>query len=197
MAIACDFRPDSPASRRPPSPALAIREDGLAGPAGRQRLAGPTRPSDAGEVDDPAAAVDRPPAAAGDQALPGAPAAALDERQLDRGAPSPQRHGIGVEQADQLAGRRRHPPIAARGEAEVGAGLEHDRVRGELASGPCGGVGGGVVDDDQLVARPQLVDERGQRRGERPARIVGDDHGREGGHGDGILMQDGGPAVLD
>ncbi len=71
------------------------------------RLPRPARPRDAGEVDDPAAGVDRPPALGGDQRLPCRPPASLRQRPLDRVAPARLGNGVGVEQAEQLA---RSPP---------------------------------------------------------------------------------------
>ena len=121
-----------------------------------ERLAGVAGPGDAGEVEDPAAGVDALAALRGDERLPGGPAAALGQRPLDPVAPAGLDDGVGVEEDEELAGRRLGAAVAGGGEAEVRAGLDHPRRRRQAPRLVRAPVGGGVVDDDQLVAVAKL-----------------------------------------
>ena len=142
-------------------------------------------PGDAGEVDDPAPGVHRPPAVGRDQRLPRRPAPPVDQRALDRVAPRGIRDRIRIEQHQEIPARRLGTAVTGLGEAEIGAGLDHRRRRGELADQRRRPVLGGVVDDDQLVAVAELGDQRRQRRAHRFSGVVRDGDDREAWHGRG------------
>ena len=115
-----ETKPGSSTRRSP----LAARVEGLARAAG---------PGDRGVVQDAASGVDRAAVVRGDQGLPGRPAPTVGVGGLDRLAPARLRNRVGVEQAEELPGRRVGAAVAGRGEPEVRAGLDHDRLRRQLA----------------------------------------------------------------
>jgi hypothetical protein len=136
-------------------------------------------------MDHPSAGVELAPAFLGDEAHPGRPAATVCERSRDRLAKAGLRDGVGIEQDEQIAARHARPSVAGSGEAGVAAGLDHVRGRRELAGRGRGAVGGGVVDDDQLVVLAELRRERRQRPRDRLAGVMRDHDYRDpsAGHG--------------
>ena len=75
----------------------------------------------------------------------------------------------------------RRAAVGAGGEAEVLTGLDQRRARRGLADGLGRPVRRGVVDDDQLVAVPELPGDRAKRRTHHVAVVMGDDDDRESG----------------
>jgi hypothetical protein len=152
--------------------------DGLAAAEGLSRAAGPR---DARELDDAAAAVDDAAPLRRDQPLPRRPPALLREGELDGVAEPGRDDGVGIQEQQQLSGRKRRAPVRRRREPEVLSGLDQGRPGRGLANrrerlGP-----GCVVDDDQLVAGSKLVGERAQRPANRLALVMGNDDDGECG----------------
>jgi hypothetical protein len=149
-------------------------------PRDLDRLARAARPGDPREVDDAASRVDDAAVVGGYEALPGGPSAAGRKRRLDRVAKAGLRPRVGVQEQQEVAARLAGAEVAPGAEPEVGAGLDQPRFRREFAHGVGRAVGRVVVDDDQLVAGPELGEERRERPRHSRAAAIRDDDDREG-----------------
>ena len=131
-------------------------------------------------MDDAASRVDDAAVVGRDEALPRRPVAPVGQRALDRVAKARLRLRVGVQEQQEVAAGLPRAEVARGAEPEVGAGLDHPTFRRQLTHGVHRAVGGVVVDDDQLVAGPQLGEERRERSRHRCAAAIGDDDDGEG-----------------